>query len=323
MEKLKNIVVLERPQMAVLSLVPAAAGVILASRGNVDVLLTLKMAFLYWFLCCVSHPINDYYDLEADKTGKPRAPLVTGVISLNETKIIIAINYIIGLILVLTLPPNSASMMFAALMLTLTWVYSAPPFKFAGRGIYGNIVLSGAVLFPFLGGWTAVNGWALDPVLFIITPMFIFYIVAVKTILDMVDVDGDKRSGRKTIPLQVGVERSLDFSIYFTTFAVISFFAIYLTGIMNVLYIPIGILAAFISFMALANLNGDYGRESGRKYSEMFMIPLFLFSVGFMVGGIPITVSPMPPTISFSMILGGTFASMVAFLVVFYLYTRR
>ncbi|MDY6932420.1 MAG: hypothetical protein SVJ22_10965, partial [Halobacteriota archaeon] len=66
-EKLKNIVIFERPQMAVLALVPAAAGVILASRGNVDVLLTLRMAFLYWFLCCVSHPINDYYDLEADK----------------------------------------------------------------------------------------------------------------------------------------------------------------------------------------------------------------------------------------------------------------
>ena len=309
--------------MAVLALVPAAAGVILASRGNVDVLLTLKMTFLYWFLCCVSHPINDYYDLEADKTGKPKAPLVTGAISLNEAKIIIAINYIIGLILMLTIPPNSASMMFAAFMLTITWAYSAPPFRFAGRGIYGNIFLSGAVLFPFLGGWTAVNGWALDPVLLIITPMFIFYIVALKTILDMVDVDGDRRSDRKTIPLQIGVERSLDFAIYFTAFAVIAFLAIYFTGIMNILYIPIGILAAVISFVALRNLNGDYGRESGRKYSEMFMLPLFLFSVGFMVGGIPITVSPTPPTISFSLILGGTFASMFVFLVIFFLYIRR
>ncbi|MDY6960196.1 MAG: UbiA family prenyltransferase, partial [Halobacteriota archaeon] len=176
---------------------------------------------------------------------------------------------------------------------------------------------------PFLGGWTAVSGWILDPVLLIITPMFIFYIVALKTILDMVDMSGDKRSGRKTIPLQIGVERSLDFSIYFTTFAVILFFAIYLTGIMNILYIPIGIIAAILSYTALANLHGDYGRESGRKYSEMFMIPLFLFSVGFMVGGIPITSSPMPPTISFSIILGGTFVSMLVFLAIFYFITRR
>ncbi|MDY6931523.1 MAG: UbiA prenyltransferase family protein, partial [Halobacteriota archaeon] len=302
---------------------PAAAGVILASRGNVDVLLTLRMAFLYWFLCCVSHPINDYYDLEADKTGKPKAPLVTGAISLNEAKIIIAINYIIGLILVLIMPPNSASMMFAAFMLAITWAYSAPPFRFAGRGIYGNIFLSGAVLLPFLGGWTAVNGWVIDTILLFIVPMFLFYIVALKTILDMVDVTGDKRSGRKTIPLQIGVERSLEFSVYFTTFAVMSFFAIYLTGIMNIFYIPIGIIAAITSYTALVNLYGDYGRESGRKYSEMFMIPLFLFSFGFMVGGIPLVISPMPPTISFSMILGGTVVSMLVFMVIFYLYTKR
>ncbi|MDY6964626.1 MAG: UbiA family prenyltransferase [Halobacteriota archaeon] len=113
---------------------------------------------MFWFLLCVAHPINDYFDLEADKTAKPKAPLVTGAIRLNEAKVIIVLNYIIGIFLLTILTPNWASRTFAIIMLLLTYGYSVPPFRFAGRGIYGNIFLTGAVIVPFLGGWTAVNG---------------------------------------------------------------------------------------------------------------------------------------------------------------------
>lgn len=56
-DKIKAIIVLERPQMAVFALIPAAAGVIMASRGNVDGILTLKMSFfvLVFIMCSPPH----------------------------------------------------------------------------------------------------------------------------------------------------------------------------------------------------------------------------------------------------------------------------
>lgn len=278
----------------------------------------------------MAHPINDYFDREADKIGKPKAPLVTGVISLNEAKVIILLNYLIAIILIAIIPPNEATRIFAIIMLFLTYGYSAPPFRFAGRGIYGNIFVSGAIFVPFLGGWVAVKGWTYDPIVLLITAAYLAFAISIKTVLDIVDVVGDKRAGRVTVPLQIGRERAYNYTVYSVAFAILSFLAVYLTGVMNIIYIPVIIVAAIIVYVTLTNLKKDFGEKTGRKYSEMFMFPSILFSIAVIVGSVPFGISPLTstssppvPVISYSIILVGIVVSMVAFSVVFFYNSRN
>lgn len=319
--KIKAILVLERPHMSILGSACVVAGIFLASLGNIDLILLLKMTFLFWVLNTVAHPINDYFDREADKTGRPNTPIPRGELSLNEVKIIIILNYIFAIACIAILPPNWESRTFAIFGLILTIVYSASPFRLVGRGILGNFALSGAGIFPLWSGWTAVNGFRFDPIILLVTLVYLFFAVGLKLIIDTPDIAGDKRAGRKTVPIQIGPKKSFKLALNLIIFAMILFFSAFFLRILNIFYIILGVISTIVIYFALTNFKKDFGIESKRKYSEMLMIPFFILTIGFVIGSIPfntsITLVPMPE-ISFSLILEGTALAMMASLAVLY-----
>ena len=290
-DKIKAVIAIERPQYAIAALLSVVAGIFLASRGNIgdlSVVLVLKMGILFWFINCVAHPINDYFDRDADKTGRPNAPISSGILSLGEVRIIVILNYIIAFILIAVLPPNFESQAFALLGLFLTYIYSAPPFRTAGRSILGPLSVSGVLLIPFLSGWLAINGWKYEPVLITVMLVFVLFVVAQRMVADIADMTGDKKYGRLTVPIQIGADKSFSLAFFSDIFAFSLFFIGFILGQgqINLLYIPFGAIAAVMTFSALINFKKDFREESARKISEMMMLPLFICIIGVIVGSI-------------------------------------
>ncbi|MDY6964933.1 MAG: UbiA family prenyltransferase [Halobacteriota archaeon] len=288
-EKIKGIIILERPQYSLLALLCATAGIFLASReniGNIDVILLLKVAFLFWFLNCVAHPINDYYDREADKHGRPNAPIPADLLSLDEVKAIAIINYVIAIVLIAIIPPNWACRTMAIVGLFFTYSYSAPPFRLAARGILGDLTVAAAESIAFIGGWTAVVGWRYETVSLVVALMIGTLCMVGKTAVDIVDVKGDKESGRVTLPMQIGIINTFNIAVSFAIFEVLLFLIIYPLDGMNLLYLPIGLIGLVVTFMALFNLRKDFGEETGRRYTDMLVLPIFIFLIGVIVGSI-------------------------------------
>ncbi|MDY6964932.1 MAG: UbiA family prenyltransferase [Halobacteriota archaeon] len=288
-EKIKGIIILERPQYSLLALLCAIAGFFLASRGdtrNIDVSLMLGVAFLFWFGNCVAHPINDYFDRDADKYGRPGAPLPAGLLSLEEVKIIAILHYIIAIILIAIIPPNWACRMMAIIALFFTYAYSATPFRLAARGILGNLTVAVVYSITVIGGWTAAVGWEYETLLSIAAVFVGALCMVAKITVDIVDVKGDKESGRVTLPMQVGASNAFNVAASFAIFEFILYSIMYPLGDMNLLYLPIGVIGMAITSFALLNLRRDFGEETGRRYTDMLVLPIFIFLIGIIVGSI-------------------------------------
>jgi len=286
-DKIQAIILLERPQFGVLSILCVLAGMFLANRGDInaiDYVMALKLSLLFWFGMCAAHPVNDYFDRETDKSLKQDAPLTSGSLSLNEVKYIALIHYAIMIIMIAVIPPNWVVRTFAILALIVTYVYSAPPLRMVGRSILSPLTISAGFIFSLAGGWAAVRGWEYNPAIGVLSLMIIFASVIAKNVADIADVEDDIHTGRLTLPMQIGVERTFSFSAILVPFEFIMIFTLYFVGDLNIFYPIIVSFAVIITIFAMLSFGRDF--SEGRKYSYMLLLPVIVFLISTVVGSI-------------------------------------
>ncbi len=280
---------IHRPPIAIIGFLTPIAGVSLA--GVFDLILMLKVGLLFWFLNIIAHPINDYIDRESDKIGRPNAPIPMKMLTLKQVKIIIGLDYIIAVILILILPLNLPAKIFATIFLIHTYIFSAPPIHATARGILASIVLATAFVTAFIGGWAAAAGWKYEFVLIPLLLLIAFTQMVGKNIVDIIDMDSDKRSGRNTLPMQIGAKKSFYISAFFGLFAIFLFFLAYFVGRMNILYLIVGITLSIITFLGLFNFQKDYGKVMRmevmrKKYYGILVFLILLPPIAIILGSI-------------------------------------
>ena len=285
--KLKSIIILERPQFGVLSILCVLAGMFLANRGNInaiDYVMTIKLSLLFWFGMCAAHPVNDYFDRESDKSLRQDAPLASGSLSLNEVKYIALAHYAVMLLMIAVIPPNWAVRLFAILGLIVTYVYSAPPLRMVGRSILSPITIAAGFIFSLAGGWAAVRGWEYDPAIGVLSLLIILASVIAKNVADIADVEDDIHSERLTLPMQIGVDRTFNLSVFLVPFEFIMIFTLYFVGDLNIFYPTIVSIAVIITVFAMLSFGRNF--SEGRKYSYMLLLPVIIFLISTVVGSI-------------------------------------
>ncbi len=280
----KGVIWIHRPQLSVMAFLISIAGISLA--GVFDLVLMLKVGLLFWFIQCVAHPINDYIDRESDKTGRPSAPIPAKLLTLKQVKIIIGLDYIIAVLLILIIPLNLPAKIFATIALIYTYIFSAPPIQTNTRGILASITLATVVIIAFLGGWTAAVGWRYDPILIPMSLLIGSPHMTAKNVADIIDMGSDKKSGRITLPMQIGVKKSFYIAAFFGLFAIFLFFLAYFVGRMNIFYLIVGIIGSIITLLCLFYFQKDFGKVTGRKYFEISTLPTLIFPIGIILGSI-------------------------------------
>lgn len=284
----KGVLLIHRPQFTIVAFLISIAGISLA--GMFDLNLMLVVGLLFAYLHSIAHPINDYVDRESDKIGRPTAPIPKKMLTLKQVKIIIGLDFIVGAILILIIPLNIPAKIFATIFLFNSYIFSGPPVHATARGVLASIVMATAFTSALIGGWTAVVGWRYEPILPVLSLLIFFTVVTSKIIADIIDVGSDKRSGRNTLPMQIGVKKTIYISAFTELFAMFLFFLGYFIGRMNIFFLIICTIAFIFTILGLFNFQKDYGKVSGevlrKRYYGIFIFIIVLAPIAIIFGSI-------------------------------------
>jgi len=157
-----------------------------------------------------SNALNQIYDLEIDRVNKGRRPLPGGRLSIGQAWAFTAIAYAFTLWLAWNVDPGGRRECFWIVVVAIvgTYVYSVPPFRTKRLGIWANVTIAiprGLLL--KVAGWSAVKTVAgVEP--WYIGGIFGLFLLGASTTKDFADMEGDRRGGCVTLPIQYGVRRA-------------------------------------------------------------------------------------------------------------------
>ncbi|MCU0836760.1 MAG: chlorophyll synthase ChlG [Chromatiaceae bacterium] len=159
-------------------------------------------------LCGTSQAVNDWFDRHVDAINEPQRPIPSGRIP-GRWGLYIALIWT-HLSVVVAASLGTWVLWAASVGLLLAWAYSAPPLRLKQNGWWGNA----AVGFSYEGlawvtGAAVILGGAL-PDTRILTLAVLYSIGAhgIMTLNDFKAIEGDRRMGVRSLPVQLGVRRS-------------------------------------------------------------------------------------------------------------------
>ena len=156
-------------------------------------------------VCGTSQAVNDWFDRHVDAINEPGRPIPSGRIP-GRWGLYIAIGW------------TAVSLMVAALLglwafgatlvgLALAWGYSAPPLRLKQNGWWGNAACGACYEgLPWITGAALMAGGMMpDWRVLVFAGLYSFGAHGIMTLNDFKSVDGDRRMGVLSLPVQLGV----------------------------------------------------------------------------------------------------------------------
>ena len=164
-----------------------------------------------------NNALNQIYDLDIDRVNKPKRPLPSGRLTIAQVWWFTNVTYAMALALAWFVVPGPASSVsegrhecfwLVAIAVVCTYIYSVPPFRTKRLGIWANVTIAiprGVLL--KVAGWSSVKTiTGLEP--WYIGAIFGLFLLGATTTKDFADMEGDRRGGCRTLPIQYGVRRA-------------------------------------------------------------------------------------------------------------------
>lgn len=280
------------PALGFASGAATAAGAAPRESWSVDLLIYpvvgLVMAAV---LNAASNALNQIYDLEIDSINKPRRPLPSRRLSLNEAWTFTLCTYAVALGLAWFVEPGGRHECFWIVVTAtiITILYSAPPFRTKRLGIWANLTIAiprGVLL--KVAGWSAVKTIiGTEP--WFIGAIFGLFLLGASTTKDFADMEGDARGGCRTLPLVYGVRRaawliSPSFVAPFIMIAIGTRLRI-LTGTPVLLYllsIVMTLYGVYVCYLMLRRPEDLAIEENHVSWAHMYRM-MFVAQVGFAI----------------------------------------
>ena len=171
-----------------------------------------------------NNALNQIYDFEIDRVNKPKRPLPSGRLTVAQVWTFTAAAYALALALAWFVVPTPIAprapsadrivpsghecFWLVLVAVVCTYLYSVPPFRTKRLGIWANITIA----IP-RGTLLKVAGWSSAKTIVGVEPWYIgaifgLFLLGATTTKDFADMDGDRRGGCRTLPIQFGVTRA-------------------------------------------------------------------------------------------------------------------
>ena len=149
-----------------------------------------------------ANAINDFIDFKIDQINRPNRPIPSGRVQRKSALIISILLFLIGSFFCFKLGKNAIIIGFFV-SLPLIVLYSI---VFKGLPLIGNVVTSLILGLSFI-----FCGFAFDNISHMIVPALLaFGLTLLREIIkDISDIDGDKLLGLRTLPIYIGLQRSM------------------------------------------------------------------------------------------------------------------
>ena len=241
-----------------------------AGTSMIDHWVNLIIGFFVVF-CFIAggNSLNDYVDVEIDRTAHPTRPVPSGQLTAIQARNIgIGMLVLSALLSLLTLDPYSIGIVIIAVVLMFSYeMYSKQ------RGLIGNItiaVMSGMVFLlagALVGDWTAniaVGGMAA-----LVT-------VGREISKDIEDMDSD--IGRRTLPMSIGVRNaSIIASIFYIAGPVLSWYPL-VQDPANYMYYSVILADITFFYCAYKVFSDPHTAQKKAKIGMLFGLLAFILS---------------------------------------------
>jgi chlorophyll synthase len=159
-------------------------------------------------VCATSQAVNDWFDRHVDAINEPQRPIPSGRMP-GHWGLYIAVAWtLLSLLVATALGPWGFAA--AAVGLLLAWAYSAPPLRLKANGWWGNTAC--ALCYEGLAwvtGAAVMAGGAMpDLRSLLLAGLYSAGAHGIMTLNDFKSVDGDRRMGIASLPVQLGVARA-------------------------------------------------------------------------------------------------------------------
>jgi len=257
-------------------------GAALASPNAVgDRWQALAYGFVTGFmLTAASMAINDYYDREIDAVNEPNRPIPSGTVKPEEALIFASILTAVGFASAYL--TNYACFFTALLAWTIFVTYTTVGKR---SGLPGNFLVSACVAIPFIYGSLVVTGEVVLNVLIFVSMVFLSN-TGREITKGIVDVQGDKARGVKTLAVRCGARKAaLAASLFYVSAVALSPLPPLLMSI-SFWFIPLVAITDFGLLASSAMLLRDYSRENARKVKNTVLLWFVVGLLAFLVGAL-------------------------------------
>ncbi|TCZ65999.1 chlorophyll synthase ChlG [Roseicella aquatilis] len=158
-------------------------------------------------VCGASQAVNDWYDRHVDAINEPQRPIPSGRIPGDWGLRIAVLWTALSLAVASLLGPWG----FGATVigLALAWAYSAPPLRLKREGWLGSTACAACYEgLPWITGAAVMTAGAPDGRVLAMAGLYSLGAVGIMTLNDFKAVEGDRRTGIRSLPVRLGMERA-------------------------------------------------------------------------------------------------------------------
>jgi geranylgeranylglycerol-phosphate geranylgeranyltransferase len=239
----------------------------------------LLFSFITGFtLTGASMAINDYYDRDIDFINEPHRPIPSGRISPQSAIIFTALLSVIGLYASWRI--SLGALVIAVFAWTVMMVYSIWGKK---TGFLGNLMVSSCIALPFIyGGVLSGQLWS----------SFSFSLLAFlsntgrEVTKGIVDIQGDRAAGVKTVAVKNGASRAADIATLFFLAAVASSVVPVYLKLVSYWYIPFVLITDLGLILSSYQIVSDPSRETARTVKKRILYLMLIGLIGFASGSL-------------------------------------
>ena len=159
-------------------------------------------------VCAASQAVNDWFDRHVDAINEPNRPIPSGRIpgrwALYIAYLWTAISFVVAASL------GVYVLLAATVALALAWAYSAPPLRLKQNGWWGNSAV--AICYegvPWFTGAAAMAAGLPDRRVILLALLYSIGAHGIMTLNDFKSIEGDRRMGVRSLPVQLGVDRAV------------------------------------------------------------------------------------------------------------------
>lgn len=260
--------------------VAAIIGFLIASSFSQSLLDVVKLLLLFtsaFVLSSSSMAINDYFDREIDAVNQPRRPIPSGRVKPKKALIFSFTLLFLGI--VMSILVSTEAFVIALIACTAFTTYSAYLKK---KGLVGNVAVSVCVALTFIYGASAI-GFSSSLIL-LFSAMAFLANMSREVIKGIIDVEGDRLRGVKTLAASYGFKFSAKVAFVFMASAVALSFMPIALGYVNWLYVPIILISDVGLLVSTVLVLSKPTPERAAKSKKTMLSFMGLALVAFLVG---------------------------------------
>ncbi|AEH60262.1 UbiA prenyltransferase [Methanosalsum zhilinae DSM 4017] len=228
-----------------------------------------------FFITGAGNSINDYFDVDIDAINRPSRPIPAGKVTEQNALYFSTALFIAGMVAAFSV--NYICAVIAGINV-LVLIYYARSLK--RKALVGNIsigYLTGSI-FLFGGSVFGMEGLMMLSILFLLAALAT---MAREIVKDIEDIEGDRLSGASTLPIKIGVKRSVYTASFIVAVALVASPLPYIISILGTGYLYAVAIADLLFILAIIEVGL---RDNAARSSRLFKAGMVFALIAFIAG---------------------------------------